>query len=397
MKIAIIKEGKQPSDSRSPFSPVQCAEIEQLFPQAKVVVQASEFRKFTDEQYRAKGIEIIDNIQDADVLMGIKEVPIEQLIENKTYFFFSHTIKGQEYNRNLLRALVKKNIRMIDYECLVDKKGFRILGFGHFAGLVGAYNAIVAYGLKHKAFELKRAYECDNLKMLYKGLKGITLAPIKIVITGGGRVANGIMEMLDNAGFDKVTNSEFVANTFENAVYTQVEPQEYYKRKDNKKTNLDEVIRKPELMETNFKKYAETADILITGHFWDKRAPLIFTKEMMASPQCKISVVSDVSCDIPGPIASSIKVSTIKNPFYGINKKTLQECDYTDVDAIICTTIDNLPNELAADASTLFGHDLIEKVLPHLFNGDKDGIIENATICDKGQLKPKFAYLKEYL
>ena len=163
IKIGILKEGKIPVDRRVPLTPSQAKQLEDEFPDIKVIIQKSPVRCFDDEVYQEEGIEVADNILDCDVLMGVKEVPIIELIDDRTYLFFSHTIKAQPYNRELLREILRKNIRLIDYEMLTDKKGNRLIAFGRSAGLVGAYNGILAYGKRFKLFNLRRAYTCRNL------------------------------------------------------------------------------------------------------------------------------------------------------------------------------------------------------------------------------------------
>src|SRR5690606_26608945 len=318
MKIGIIKEGKTPSDERVPLSPQQCKEVNEKMPSLEVVVQKSDVRRFKDEEYAQLGITLVDDVVDCDVLMGVKEVPIPQLIPNKTYFYFSHTIKKQPYNRGLLQEMMRKNIRMIDYEAITDESGRRLIGFGRYAGVVGAYNTFYAYGMRTNTYELKRACLCDDRKEMERELKKVSLPNnYKIVITGGGRVAGGIEEILNVLNISKVTPDEFLTQTFKHPVYTQLGVTDYNQRKDGKPFTNADFFEHPTEFNSHFFRFAKVADMYISGHFWDEEAPFIFTREDAKSPEFNIKVVGDVSCDIDGPVACTLRPSTIKAPLYG--------------------------------------------------------------------------------
>ncbi|HEY9081979.1 MAG TPA: NAD(P)-dependent oxidoreductase [Vicingaceae bacterium] len=397
MKIGIIKEGKVPSDERVPMSPEQCAEVKTTFPNVELVVQKSNVRRFKDEEYANVGITLVESVDDCDVLMGVKEVPIKELIANKTYFYFSHTIKKQPYNRALLLEMIKKNIKMVDYETITDVEGRRLIGFGRYAGVVGCYNSFFAYGKREKAFDLKRAYLCDDRKEMEAELKKVKL-PIdyKIVITGGGRVAGGIIEILDVIGIKKVTPDEFLNQSFNEPVYTQLNVHDYNKRKDGKEFDSSDFFNHPTEFEGNFFRFAKVTDMYISGHFWDEEAPFIFSREEAKSPEFNIKVVGDISCDIDGPVACTLRPSTIKEPLYGYDPQQEKEVIFDNVDAITVMAVDNLPCELPKDASADFGREFIDNVLPHLID-DKLNIIKNATICENGDLTETYEYLRDYV
>lgn len=397
MKIGIIKEGKTPSDERVPLSPQQCKEVNEKMPSLEVVVQKSDVRRFKDEEYAQLGITLVDDVVDCEVLMGVKEVPIPQLIPNKTYFYFSHTIKKQPYNRGLLQEMMRKNIRMIDYEAITDESGRRLIGFGRYAGVVGAYNTFYAYGMRTNTYELKRAYLCDDRKEMEGELKKVSLPNnYKIVITGGGRVAGGIEEILNVLNISKVTPDEFLTQTFKHPVYTQLGVTDYNQRKDGKPFTNADFFEHPTEFNSHFFRFAKVADMYISGHFWDEEAPFIFTREDAKSPEFNIKVVGDVSCDIDGPVACTLRPSTIKAPLYGYHAITEKETDFNQEDAITVMAVDNLPCELPKDASEDFGRELIENVLPYLIKDDRK-ILQNATICENGDLTPPYEYLRDYV
>ncbi|MBL1231192.1 MAG: alanine dehydrogenase [Flavobacteriales bacterium] len=397
MKIGIIKEGKIPSDERVPMSPEQCAEVKSKFPAVELVVQKSDVRRFKDEEYTNVGIEVVENIDDCDVLMGVKEVPIKNLIANKTYFYFSHTIKKQPYNRALLLEMINKNIKMVDYEAITDIEGRRLIGFGRYAGVVGCYNSFFAYGKREKTFDLQRAYLCDDRKEMEAELKKVKLPNnYKIVITGGGRVAGGIVEILDVIGIKKVTPGEFLNQSFNEPIYTQLNVHDYNKRKDGKSFDSQDFFDNPTEFEGDFFRFAKVADMYISGHFWDEEAPFIFSRQDAKSPDFNIKVVGDISCDIDGPVACTLRPSTIKEPLYGYDPQQEKEVMFDNVDAITVMSVDNLPCELPKDASADFGREFIDNVLPHLID-DKLNIIKNATICENGDLTETYEYLRDYL
>ncbi len=398
MKIGIIREGKNPPDKRVPFTPKQLRNIVDEYDAIEVVVQKSEVRGISDGEYENEGISVVDNIDEVDVVFGVKEINIVDLIPNKTHFFFSHTIKEQPYNRDLLKSILKKNITLIDYECLVNPNGIRILGFGRYAGIVGTYNTLLAYGKRMNQFDLKSAHNCHDKKELYKELEKVKLPnSFKIVITGLGRVAGGTMEILDYLKIKQVSPEDFISQKFNEPVYTQLSVNEYFKKPDNFNFEREEAYSNPERFESNFMTYAKHADMYISCHYWDSKGPLIFNKTELASSDFKIRTIGDISCDIAGPIPSTVRPSTIDDPIYYVNRFDCVEINNIDDNSITVMAVDNLPCELPRDASEDFGKELFEKVIPALANKDKDGLLERATIAKGGELTPKFSYLEAYV
>lgn len=397
MKIAIIKERKVPADKRVVLSPKACKNLLQTYPNLSIKVESSDIRTFADEDYLKTGIPVTDDISDCDVLLGVKEVPIEALIPNKKYFFFSHTIKKQQYNRKLLQTILEKNIELYDHEVIVDKNHKRLIGFGYYAGIVGTYNGFRAYGLKHNLFELPYAEEFKDKKELIQKLQDIQLPAIKIVLTGTGRVGMGAKEILDAINIQQVSKSEFLHTTFTNAVYTQLDALDYNKRRDGLEKDISDFFENPQEYESSFFQFAHVADLYIAGHFWDEEAPLIISKENTKHPDFNISVIADISCDVNGPIASTIRSSTIKDPIYGYDPFTEKETDYNQPNAVAVMAVDNLPCELPKDASEGFGEMFTKHVIPAFFNDDKDGILERALMTHNGKLTKNFAYLQDYV
>ena len=395
--IGIIREGKIPTDFRTPLTPKQCVELMQNFPGTKIIVQPSPLRCFSNESYSECGIEVNDNVSSCDILLGVKEVPSNELIANKTYLFFSHTIKKQAHNRNLLRHILENNITLIDYETLLWDAGNRIIGFGRFAGLVGTHYAFMMWGKKYGFYSLKPANECADFEEMINQYKGLQLSPMKIVLCGDGRVAHGCLELLRKLKIHQVSQEEFIENDYNEPVYVHLRSEDYYKRKDGKAWDKSDFYKHPEDYISSFEQYYQRADIMLNGIFWKQGIPVFFTPEEMKSSNFRIKIISDITCDIPGPIPSTIKSTSIENPFYGYNSFLEKEVEAFLPNSIDVQAVGNLPCELPVDASKEFGEQLIRHVLPYLLEGDKDNIIKNATIATNGKLTKKFEYLSDYV
>lgn len=397
MKFAILKERKNPPDRRVLFSPQACKDLISTYPDLEIIVESSNNRTFTDAEYTNMGITVSDDISDCDVLLGVKEVPIDALIPNKKYFFFSHTIKKQHYNRKLLQAILDKNIELYDHETIVDHKGLRLIGFGYFAGIVGAYNGVRTYGLKYNLFDLPKAVSLTDKKALIKELKKIQLPNIKILLTGTGRVGMGSKEILDAMNIKQVSVDDFLDRQFNEPVYVQIDVLDYNQRKDGKVLDITDFFNNPSEYESNFMKFANVSDFYIACHYWDEEAPVLFSRQNACTKDFNIKVVADISCDINGPIASTIKASTIADPIFGYDPKTGEEANYKNEGVIAVMSVDNLPSELPRDASIGFGEMFSQHVIPAFFNGDRDGILERALMTHNGKLTNRFDYLQDYV
>lgn len=397
MKFAIIKERKNPPDRRVVFSPEKLAEARAQFPNAEFVVESSDIRIFPDSAYQKLGFKVTDDVSDCDVMIGVKEVPIENLIPNKKYFYFSHTIKKQPYNRKLLKAMLEKNIEMYDHETIVKKSGARLIGFGRYAGLVGAYNGFRALGLRDNLFNLPKVETLADLDEVKAELDKITLPSIKILLTGTGKVAQGAKEILDHLKIKEISDALYLTSKFTEPVYVMADVMEYAKRKDGKVGDKWEFYKDPSGYEGNFMPYAKETDVFIAGHFYGNNAPYLFTREDAKSPDFKINLVADISCDVDGPVASTLRASTIADPFYGYDPRTEKEVAFNAQDAITVMAVDNLPCELPKDASEGFGEMFLENVIPAFFNGDERGILKRAKITENGKLTERFSYLQDYV
>lgn len=398
IKIGIIKEGKVPIDHRVPFTPGETKELAEKFDNVEVVCQSSDIRCYQDDEYISNGTTVASDMSDCDVLMGVKEVPIPQLVPNKTYFFFSHTTKKQPYNRELLKAILDKKIRLIDYEGLTDANRTRVVAFGRYAGIVGAYNGVLTYGKRYRLFDIKPAHQCFDMAEMQGEYAKVKLPAIKIIVTGGGRVTKGAMEVLDGMGILKVSPAQLLNERFDEAVYTQLNSRDYNKPKSGGDFIREEFHNSPDKYDGDFLKYARVADLMIAGAFWNPKAPVLFRREDILKEDFRIKVIADVTCDIEGSIPSTMRPTTVDDPIYDYNPSegTIEPALKVESN-ITVMAVDNLPCELPRNASEDFGRELLDNVMPHLLGDDAEEVIKRATITENGQLTERFAYLQDYV
>jgi len=398
MKFGIIKERKSPPDKRVVFSPSILQAFKQRYPDAEFVVESSDVRVFKDEEYSALGFEVTTNMDSCDVLIGVKEVPVSAMIAEKSYFFFSHTIKKQQHNQKMLQAIVDNDITLYDHETITDAAGKRLIGFGRYAGIVGTYNGFRAFGIKYELFNLPKAESLDGRDALIERLKRPVLPPLKIALTGRGKVGQGAKEMLDAMKIKQVSVNDFLSKNYDRPVYVQLDVLDYNKRIDGVTPQGNEdFFKNPEKYVSDFERFTKVTDVYIAGHFHGNGSPDILTNEMLNSGTNKIKVVADISCDVDGPIACTLRSSTIAEPFYGYNPSTQQETDMHHPAAVVVMAVDNLPCELPRDASEGFGEMFLEHVISAFYNADKDDILQRAKIVEKGKLTSRFKYLAGYV
>ena len=396
MKIGIIREEKAPTDARVVLTPAQCHELNARS-DIQIKVQSSSVRAFKDSEYIQEGVRVVEDVSDCDILLGVKEVPVDSLLEDKTYFIFSHTIKKQPYNRELLRTALKRNITLVDYEVLTDERGLRLIAFGEFAGMVGAHNALWAYGKRTGNLSLPRMYECKDYKEVVDFYNHTVFPRCKLVLTGTGRVAGGAARVLKDMGFKRIEPSEFPETSASSPIFTQLGVTDYAQRPDGSEFSERDYFESPQDFVIDFSKWSENADIMINGIYWDPAAPPFFTLDDISSDKFRIQVIADVTCDI-APVSSiptTIRAATIASPVFGFERDKHAEVPPFSENAIDMMTVDNLPNELPRDASTAFGEQFIERILPELLK-QESRVITDATIAQDGQLGPKFGYLADY-
>ena len=398
MKIALIKETKTPEDNRVALSPKQVAELNRQFPQHKIVVQASDIRAFSDNEYRAEGVEVLNDVNDADILFGIKEAKIESLIPNKHYFFFGHIAKMQEYNRPLLLSFMQKHITFCDYEYLVDDNNIRVCAFGWWAGVVGVYYTLRGYGLKHKLYEVPKPDRRFTLVQLLESLKNVSLPHVKILVTGAGRVSQGAQHVLENIGAYKMTEEEYLSDApIDKLSYCVADVDRLVKRKDGAAFSWNDFTHNAKDYESDFMRWAKKTDVLVCAHFWGPEAPVYLSEEDLRSKDMRIRMIGDVTCDIKGSIKSTVRPATHDDPYYDYNPMTEQEeLAFSSPNNISVMAVDTCPNALAMDTSAYFGEMLTKHVFEPLLKGEHSDVIDRSMILKEGQLTPRFAYLKDF-
>ena len=394
LQIGLIREGKVPADNRVALTPVQCKWLQKNMP-VYIKVQHSETRCFRDREYTNAGIEVQDDVKDCDVLLGIKEVPVDMLIREKTYLFFSHTKKMQPYNQKLLQSIISKKITLIDYECLEHDDGTRIIGFGFFAGVVGAHNGMMAYGKRTGHFELGRVYKEKSFQRLIHTYFGLKLPLLKIAVTGSGRVAHGILEIMNLLEIHEAEPEEYLAQKFDYPVYVHLKGADLYVDKLTGKYSRTAFHTHPENYNCLFSKYLGETDVLMNGVYWEEKTPRLFEMDDMQRNDFNITTIADISDDRHGSIPCNIKDGTMENPIYGVDKLSGTVTEPYLPGSVDVMAVSNLPNELPRDASRYFGEQLIKFVLEDLIKGGSK-IITSATMVRKGNLTEHFNYLKEY-
>ena len=393
--IGLIRETKVPADNRVAFTPAQCKWIHKNSADVRVIVQSSPDRCYTDREYISAGITVKEDLSDCDILFGIKEVEKETLIPGKTYLFFSHTKKKQPYNQQLFKAILDKKISLIDYECLEHHDGQRILGFGFFAGIVGAHNGMMAFGKRSGAFNLERVYKQKSFRELIHTYFGIKLPPLKVAITGSGRVAHGILEIMNLMEVIEVEPSEYLSRNFPYPVFTQLKGSDLYASLDGSTYDREKFHTDPATFRCLFEPYSKVSDILMNGIYWDNNVPRLFEKEDITRSDFKITTIADITNDKNGSVPVNKGDSTIEDPVYGVSRTTFEKtAPYID-GSIDVMSVGNLPNELPRDASRYFGEQLIKHVLADLV-GEGSEIIERATMVKKGRITQKYSYLEDY-
>ena len=398
MKIGLLREEKIPEDNRVVLTPNQCVQIVGSSDNVKIVAQPSPTRAFKDAEYENVGINLREDLSDCDLILGVKEVPKENLILNKSYCFFSHTIKKQPYNKTLLQTVLKKNITLYDYETMIDDNGFRVIAFGRWAGIVGCHNGLWTWGKRTGSFDLKRAKVHKDFDALKAGYKNIELPPIKIAVTGNGRVAQGVLEIFKALNIREASPENLSQQLNGRALFSQLKCEHLYRRKSDNGFELEDFFAHPENYYSIFEQYTSDIDLFINAIYWHPKAPAFFTLHEMKEANFKMKVIADITCDIApdASVPSTIRPSTIEDPVYGFDPKSEKEVSPFQEDFIDVMAVDNLPNELSRDASESFGDLFIEHVLPEFLKEESD-FLDRARLTKDGKLTERFDYLSDYV
>lgn len=431
-KVGIRYEDKYLMEKRVPLVPTH---VKQLVDQGiEVQVVPSEKRIFKDEEYKAVGARLMSEPLDADVILGVKEMPIGYFKPKKTYIFFSHTIKGQVYNMPLLRNMMESEINLIDYERIVDEQGRRLIFFGRFAGLAGMINSLWSLGermkrkgvstpfvkikqthLYHSLEEAKAVVEEVGKEIAEHGLPG-ELTPLVIGITGYGNVSKGAQEILELLPVKEISPEELPAlrnktSLPNNVVYKVVFKEKHLAvpKEADKDFDLQEYYRYPERFEGVFEQYLPHLNVLMNCMYWDDRYPRIVTKDFLENSWktggIPLEVIGDVTCDPDGSVEITHKGTAIEDPVFVYNPLERKAKMGFDGEGILVMAVDILPSELPRESSQAFSDALI-RFLPDLLKTDFEvpfealnmpAPLKSALILHHGRLTPDYQYLKDHL
>jgi len=398
MKIGILRETRRYKDRRVALTPQLAAKVKKYWPDVEIIVQPSNVRVFPDSEYAEAGITIQEDVSECDILIGVKEVSEETLIEGKTYIMFAHVAKMQEHNHNFFQEMARKKITLLDYEYFTDNRGVRLVAFGHWAGVVGAYYALKGILKCNSNTEIPHPSALYDAEELVSVVSKIELPPIKIVITGDGRVGQGAAFVLRKNGAKEVDTGSFLTQKFKTAVFCVLPFSEYVRPREGSGRQMDDFFKYPGDFESTFQRFTRVADVYIPSHFWHPESPVFFTKEDVKDSRFTITMISDISCDVPGPVPTTLRTSEHDDPYYDVDREKLEELPaFSTKGNITVSAVDNLPTALPRNASETFASELYNKILPSLLGDDKDGIIERATILKNGEPGPFFGYLADFL
>ena len=398
--IGIVRESRN-DENRTPLVPEHIKKYKESNPNINFIIQPSNNRCFSDEEYELCGAKINENLNECSIIFGVKEIDPNILINNRTYLFFSHTFKINKQQKNiekhkkdLLLSILNKKITLIDYENIRGKNGTRCLGFGRFAGIVGCYNTLNLLLRVLGKQSLASAYKINDYERLVLNLKNLYFPKTKILVTGDGRVAKGVIELLNQTNIKAVSKKDFLEKKFDQPIFCNLETKDYVTNNSSTNFNLEHFINNPQDYSSSALQYLKETNILISAHYWDPSSPKIFENEDLKDLQ-NLKIVGDITCDINGSVPTTIRSTTIEEPNYWIERYNLKEIDENN-DGIAVMAVDNLPSELPRDSSTEFSEGIINEVLPFLLKED-DGRILNGTITTDGSFLEKYNYLNDYI
>ncbi len=429
--IGIRREDKNQWEKRTPIVPKHANELVKDY-NINVLVQPSPIRVFKDKEYENAGAKISEDLSGASVIFAVKEIPLELFLKNKTYAFFSHTIKGQDYNMPMLREMMKLDCNLIDYEKIVDIRGRRLVFFGRFAGLAGMVDTLWALGervrwqgFKTPFFKIHKTVDYDGLNDVKKHIVSIgkkieknglpeELTPLIIGFAGYGNVSNGAQEILDLLPVREIRPAQIESvlhNPSNKCIYKVVFKEEDMVTPVSSKKDFDlqDYYKHPENYTSIFENYLPFLTVLMNAIYWDERYPRLITKkylkEKIAEEDFKLKVIGDISVDVAGAVEFTLKTTTPANPVFVYNPLNDDFEDGFTSEGIVVMAVDNLPCELPRESSKAFSETL-KDFIPSIAKADYavsyDKIdlpseIKNALILHKGKLTPNYKYINKFL
>ncbi len=431
--VGIRHEDKYKMERRVAISPKQVRKIVKDH-DLKFLVESSPKRIFTDNEFKDAGAEIVNELSLAPVIFGVKEMPVSFFEKGKTYIFFSHVIKGQEYNMPMLKKMMELGCNLIDYEKIENEEGKRLIFFGKYAGLAGMINSLWSLGLRLKELgyetpflKLKQSHKYNSLEEAKNDIsevgfeiaeKGLPkeLCPLTIGITGYGNVSIGAQEIAQLLPIMEISPVELLKlkgnkNLPDNVLYKIIFKEEDLSEPIDEKNEfeLQDYYQHPEKYKSQFEKYIPHLTVLMNCMYWDARYPRIVTKQylkqLFKNNNPKLIVIGDVTCDPNGSIECTHKGTEIEDPIFVYNPATDTYEMGAKGDGLLIMPVDILPSELPRESSISFGDAMLRFVnvivstnydVPFEFlNLPKP--IKKALIIHKGKLTPDYEYISEYL
>jgi saccharopine dehydrogenase (NAD+, L-lysine forming) len=427
MKLAVIQETKNRWERRTPLIPSDAAALAKEHG-VEIVAVTSPIRIFPDSSYREKGADVVYSPASADVVMGIKEPPIDAVGEGQTFLVFSHTIKGQDYNMPLLKRFLDQGATLIDYEPIADEAGRRLIAFGRYAGIAGAIDTIWglarrldALGIEHPVEDAKLTWEYGTTAHAWESMANLgrrihedgfpeAMAPVVLAIVGCGNVGQGAGEVLDHLGAERVTADQLgsLPNDPRRVFRVDLVEQDLYVRRDGSEFVLQEYYDHPELFRSVADGYLDHITALINTAYWDARYPRVVPRESLrrfADSRERMLVVGDVACDVEGSVEATTRCTDLDDPAFVYDPLTGESPAGFEGRGTAVLSVDHLPCELSEEASTHFSR-ILGGLLPGLIHADLGGDLaqaglppelERAVIVWRGELAPNYRYLQDHL
>ncbi|HON43854.1 MAG TPA: bifunctional lysine ketoglutarate reductase /saccharopine dehydrogenase family protein [Planctomycetota bacterium] len=419
--IGIRREDKNCWEKRVPIVPSDVAKLVQQG--IAVQIQPSSIRCFTDQEFIDAGATVIEDLHEAEFLLSVKEMPISFIQANKPHLFFSHTIKAQPYNMDMLRHIVQQKATLLDYERIVNEKNQRLIAFGRFAGLAGAIDALHFLGQRWKVqgkdtpfLQVKTAHEYENVEEAKQSIQNVTqtlqqngwgeIDRFLIVIPGYGNVSKGVQEIISLLPLEKISASDIAADPVGRYAYAILEEKDMVEPKDpNQPFVLSEYYTQPEKYKGKFNTYLPYIDLLINTIYWEEKYPRLVTIHDLETISTKLTVIADISCDVNGSIECTIKSTDPGNPCFVYNAKTKTAQDGIQGEGVLVLAVDILPAEFSKDASEYFSQ-ILMTFLPDICKADflktldesnLPDPIKTAAIVWQGKLTPNYQYLESHI
>jgi len=432
--IGIIRETKNEWERRAPLIP---ADVKSLLAGQPVqfVVQPSDLRIFREEEYLAQGAAICDDLSGCEMIIGIKEIKIKDLLTQKIYLFFSHTIKGQSYNMPMLRKIMELEDTLIDYERMINEKGQRLIYFSYHAGLAGVIDTLWAYG-KKMALEgiespfskIKHSLQYPDLPHTKTALQEVgeeirihglppAISPCVIGITGYGNVSHGVQHLLDILPVTSIEPAEIAGvrkskTRNRHTIFKTVFKEEHMVESiiKGQPFDLQDYYKNPDKYRSRFESYLDHLNILVNASFWNNQYPRHVTRKYIRELYARetmptLRVIGDISCDVQGGVECTLKNTTPGNPVFTYLPDRDEACDGFEGHGLVIMAVDNLPSEIPAEASAYFSS-ILKNLLPDLLQADYSldfndlnlpPSLKKAVVVYHGELTPDYQYLKKYL